>query len=201
MINLLPDGVKHNITFARRNTKMRRWIGAFVVSILGIALITAFGLFYIHQNINNYTSQINETQQKLDAQHLSTVQKQVQSISDSLKLVVQVLSREVLFSKLISQVATSIPKNAVLTDLDISKTEGGIDLTAAAKDYNTATQFQVNLADPANKIFDKADIVNISCGKAGAGNTIAIRYPCTIIIRAQFAKTNPFLFINIGSKK
>ena len=201
MINLLPDDVKQNIMYARRNTKLRLWIISFALSIVGVGVITVFGLFYIHQNINSYSSQINKTQQELSDQHLDSTQKQVQGISDSLKLVVQVLSREVLFSKLIKQVAVAIPPNAILTDLEISKTQGGIDLSAAATDYNTATQVQVNLQDPTNKIFDKADIININCGKVSGGNAVSNRYPCTITIRAQFAKSNQFLFINSGVVK
>lgn len=201
MINLLPDYVQKNIGFARHNAKLRNWIIVFLLSIAGVGVITLFGLFYINQNINNYQSQISRTQEELNSQHIDKVQKQVQSISDSLKLVVQVLSKEVLFSKLIKQIATAIPRNAILTNLDISKIQGGIDISAAATDYDTATQVQVNLEDPANKIFDKADIINISCGKGNGGTAISGRYPCTVTIRAQFAKTNPFLFINDGKKK
>lgn len=198
MINLLPDHIKENVAYARRNTKLRRWMGAFIVSIIGIAVITILGLFYIRQNINSLSSQIERTQQELNKQQQDKVQKQVTDISNSLKLVVQVLSREVLFSKLISQIAVAIPSNAVLTDLDISKTQGGIDLSAAAVDYSTATQVQVNLQDPGNKIFDKADIQNISCNKSSSN--VSKRYPCAVTIRAQFAKTNPFQFISSGSK-
>ena len=196
MINLLPEEVKQNIIYARRNTKLRRWIIVFIFSIIGVGVITVFGLFYIHQNIASYTTQNDKTRQELTAEHLEDTQKQVQNISNNLKLVVQVLSREVLFSSLIKQIAVAIPPNAVLTNLDISKTQGGLDLTASAIDYNTASQVQVNLQDPNNKIFDKADLVNISCGK-----TSGSRYPCIVTVRAQFAQSNPFLFINGGSSK
>ena len=91
----------------------------------------------------------------------------------------------------------AIPAKASLTGISISKLSGGIDLTAAASDYNTATQVQVNLQDPANKIFDKADIINIVCSSTSTDP----QYPCTITIRAQFSKNNPFLFIASGVKK
>ncbi len=200
MINLIPNDLRQNTIYARRNTRMRHWIGIFLVSILGVVIITVLGLFNIRRSIHTYSSQISQTQQELSSQHLEATQKEVQDISNSLKLVVQVLSREVLFSNLIKQVAKAIPNNAVLTDLDISKVQGGIDLSAAAKDYGTATQVLVNLQDPANKIFDKADLVNVSCTKTTDANAISSHYPCTIKIRAQFAKTNPFLFINEKAK-
>jgi len=134
---------------------------------------------------------------------VARIQKRVEDISGSLKLVVQVLSREILFSTLIRQIGSAIPAKASLTGLSISKVTGGIDLTAIASDYDTATQVQVNLKDPANKIFDKADIVNVTCTGAAASDPA---YPCTVTIRAQFASNNPFLFIkttgpaNTGTK-
>lgn len=192
MINLLPPNVKQDLVYGRRNTLMLRWSFTCLLAIVGVMLIVLFGQFYMNQSIHDYTLQKQKTGDELVAQDLKQTQKQVQDISSSLKLVVQVLSREVLFSKLIQQIGVAIPTNSRLTDLKISQTQGGIDLTAVASDYGTATQVQVNLQDPDNKIFDKADIVGINCLATGATNA---RYPCSISIRAQFAKSNPFLFI------
>jgi len=198
MINLLPPDVKQNIIYGRRNTLLRRWVVILIMSIAGVWIIVMAGLFYMQQSIHTYSIQRSKSQAELKAQHLEETQKQVQNISSSLKLAVQVLSREVLFSKLIKQIGTVIPKNASLTNLDITQTQGGIDLTAIAADENAATQVQINLQDPDNKIFDKADILSITCSDMNLTNP---RYPCTVLIRAQFAKTNPFLFINPARPK
>lgn len=196
MINLIPNDVKKNLTYGRRNLKLRQWSGLFLLGILGIVIIVASGLFYMQKSINDLSSQNSKTQQELADEQLDSTQKQVQNISSSLKLVVQVLSREVLFSDLLKQIGGAIPPNANLTSLEIDKTQGAIDITAIATNYNAATQVQINLQDPANKIFDKADIINITCSKTAPDP----HYPCTINIRAQFAKSNPFLFINSGAK-
>ena len=194
MINLIPTGLKDSVGYARRNTRLFNWVLALVGFMGGILIIVALGLFYMDRSINNLSTRLDRTKSELKAQNLEDTQTKVDEISGSLKLVVQVLSREVLFSELIKQIGSVIPTNAALTDLEISKVEGAIDLSAVAADYNTATQVQVNLADPGNKIFDQADIVNISCNETAADP----RYPCTINIRARFAKKNPFLFINKG---
>jgi len=122
---------------------------------------------------------------------MPAVQKQVTDISNNLKLAVQVLSQEILFSKLLKQLASVTPRNATLTNLSISDTQKGVDITAQTANYDAATQLQINLADPKNQIFAKADIITINCG-----STVGIRYPCTVNIRALFAANNPFLFIN-----
>lgn len=193
MINLLPPDVKQNITYGRRNVHLRRWCFVMILVIAGVVAIIVFGQLYINQAIKTYASQADTTRAQLAAQKLDETQKRVSDISGSLQLVVQVLSKEVLFSKLIKQTGAAIPSGAALTNLSISKLQGGIDLQFAAANYQTATQVQVNLQDPANKIFDKADILNITCN----GNATDPKYPCTVNIRALFNKdNNPFLFIN-----
>lgn len=194
MINLLPPELKESYRYAHRNVYLVRWLVICLVCLVGLAGISTFGLIYVHQATQDYARQAATKEAFLKTEKLTTTQGQVKNMSSSLKLAVQVLSKEVLFSKLLSQLATITPSNAVLTDLNISKTDGAIDISALTTDYAAATQLQVNLADPANKLFGSADIVNITCNQSGASG----RYPCTVTIRALFAANNSFLFVNDG---
>ncbi len=197
MINLLPPEVKQNITYARRNTSLRSWLFALLAATVCLCAVIGFGQLYLQHSIDNYAAQLATGQQQLKEQHLEETQQEIETVSGNLKLVVQVLSRAILFSKLLSQVGSTIPSGSVLTNLSISnKVQGGIDLSFSSTDYQTGTQVQLNLADPDNKIFEKADLINIQCEKAPATPT---KYPCTIQIRALFAKNNSFTFINNSS--
>lgn len=198
MINLLPPNVKENIVYARRNTQLRKWFIALLISIVGIIGLIGAGHTYLQQSINSNTRLVQKGNENLQSQKLEDTQKKVQDLTDNLKLVVQVLQREVLFSKLLSQVGAALPGGSVLTNLNINKVQGGIDLQAGTKDYQTATQVQVNLQDPRNKIFDKADIVNIQCSNVStpSADPIKNQYPCTVQLRALFAKNNSFSFID-----
>ncbi len=193
MINLLPPETKQELGYARRNSRLLRWGAIIFCCILGAWLIIFGGLFYTQNSIKSYTKQSVAAKDQLQSQKLEETQAKVQDISNHLKLVVQVLSKEILFSKLLQQIGSAIPPKSILTDLKITKLEGGIDLTAIASDEFTATQVQVNLQDPSNKIFDKVDIVNITCASTSTSDP---RYPCTVTLRARFNKNNPFLFIN-----
>ncbi len=199
MINLLPPGTKQDFLYARRNTKLLRWCVTIMFVIGGIIVLIGFGYLYLNKSMNAYASQLDDTTQQLKLQKVDETQKRVQDISNSLKLVVQVLSREILFSKLIQQIGAAMPENTVLTNLQINKLQGGLDLSAQAKDYKTASQIQVNLQDPATKIFSKADIINITCNNDGTG-TLNSKYPCQVQIKALFNSNNTFLFINKGTK-
>lgn len=197
MINLLPPAVKESYTYGARNTTLLHWIFAFILGLVGLGIITTYGLVTMQNSSNSYAKQVASAQKQLKEQNLEATEKQVKELSSDFKLVVQVLSQEVLFSKLLKQIATVIPSNAILKGLTINQTSGGIDITAAAKNYENATQLQLNLQDPANKIFTKADIVSINCSTTSS-NTL---YPCTVQIRALFSNTNPYLFINSRGAK
>ncbi len=192
MINLLPLDVKNDYQFARRNVTLRKWIIGISASIVGVAIIVASGMFYLNQSIQAYSRQKAETTQQLKTEKLEETQKKLQDISSNLKLVTQVLGQEVLFSKIMQQIGSVMPADAVLTDLNIGVTSGGIDVKAATTNQAVATQVQVNLQDPKNKIFDKVDIINITCSSTAYGG----KYPCAVQLRASFNKCNQFLFVS-----
>jgi hypothetical protein len=196
MINLLPPQTREQITYARRNKQLIRWCTFVLLAIVGLFLLTTSGYVYINQSSDAQSKQVDSTREQLRIQKLEETQTKVSEISGNLKLAVQVLQRQIIFSGLIQQIASAIPSGAALTDLRISKLQGGIDLEFDANDYQTATQVQVNLQDQANKIFDKADIVSINCsgGSADSG------YPCNVTIRALFAKNNPYVLVAGGSQ-
>lgn len=190
MINLLPPDTKQEITFARRNSVLRNWLLAIVVGFAGILLVIGGGLFFIVHSTDKWEKQVTAADAQLKQQKLQETQTRVKEMSESIKLASDVLSSQVLFSKLLSQVTTVLPSRALLQSLTIQSVSGGIDLTVGAKDYQSATQAQINLADPNNKVFEKADIVNINCQTEDPDN----EYPCTATIRALFAKDNTFQY-------
>jgi hypothetical protein len=196
MINLLPPEIKTGYSYGRKNVILRKWVAMCLVALVGLVFIGTYGLLAIRQSSREYDKKISSATQQLKRDQYEATQKQVKDLSGSFQLVVKVLSQEVLFSKLLQQMGTTIPPNASLTGLSIQQVKGGIDITATAIDYTTASQVQVNLSDPGNKIFSKADIVGISCGGTSTG-----AYPCTVSIRALFADNNPFLFINSKGTK
>lgn len=199
MINLLPPEVKESMLYARRNTRLRHWIAAVMFGVFGILVIVGVGQLYLQQSIHAYNQQVAAGELELKAQKLDETQAKVQQLSGDLKLVVSVLQKEILFSKLLAQIGAALPTGSVLTNLSINKVQGGLDLQAATTNSQTATQLQLNLQDPKNKIFEKADLISIQCtsnAKATSGDPLKSQYPCTAQLRALFAKNNSFTFIS-----
>jgi Tfp pilus assembly protein PilN len=198
MINLLPNEVKKNYAYARKNVSLRRWAIMFVFAFVGLMAIATYGLLDIQQSVSRYNKTVVTSEAMLQKENYTETQNKIKDTSGSFQLAVKVLEQEILFSKLIKQIGSSIPSNANLTGLNINQSQGAIDISAIATDYNTATQIQVNLDDPANKIFSKADIISITCNKDSASDP---KYPCSVNVRALFSKDNPFLFINSKAKR
>ena len=195
MINLLPPETKRAYHYALINQKLLKWVTALVIGVLGLGAIGTYGWISVHRAVSTSSRQVVSLQQNLAANHLAASEANIQAIANDFTLVVKVLSQEVLFSKLLSHMAAAMPQGANLTRLNITTTAGGsgLDITAEASNYTTATQVQVNLSDPSNGIFSKSDLVNIDCSP---NSTPDKNYPCSVSLRAQFAKNNQFLFIN-----
>lgn len=194
MINLLPHDARENFMYGRRNTLLVRWLVALLIGIAGIALVVLAGLFYIDSTTKQMSQQVDQAQQELKAQKVEETQKRTEEMSSNFKLVTQVLSRQVLFSEVLKQVGAVMPDGTALANLNVGTLEGGIDLQVLAKDYVSATQAQVNLQDPSNKLFSQVDIINITCEEEVGEESI---YPCSGRFRALFNKdNNPFLMLS-----
>ncbi len=194
MINLLPPEQKTALLYARRNTLLARWLAGLLGTFVLITVTVLFGSVYLKTESKRYAHISEGTRQELKDQNLEETQAKVQNLSGKLKLISQVLSQQIIFSGLIKQIGAVMPEHAVLSNVDISKVAGGIDLTANTSDYTTATQVQVNLTDPSNKLFDKADIVSVNC------NGSIPNYPCTVVLRALFLKNNPYMLTSPTTK-
>lgn len=198
MINLLPPETRESYRYARRNTALRSWVIVSLVALVGLGALGTFGLLSMKQESLAYAKRISVEQEQLEANQLAQTEKQVKEISGSLKLATQVLGEQVLFSQLITQIGAAMPPGAILTGLNINEVDGGLDLSAKAKNYDGATQVQVNLSNSSSKIFNKVDINSISCA-APAGESAT--HPCTVTLRALFNPENQFLFINQVKKR
>ncbi|MDB5182555.1 MAG: hypothetical protein JWO47_339 [Candidatus Saccharibacteria bacterium] len=189
-LNLMPPEAKSSIAYARRNTRLVHWTIGCLVIIVAMAATVVVGGFYIDNSKQNLASSISATQDTIKSQKLDKIQAEAQNLSGGVKLIVQVLSKEIQFSKLLQQLGGLMPTGATLGSVQLSnKINGALDLTANAVDYESATQVQVNLQDPKNNLFDKVDTISVTCNDANAAastSSVDSRYKCQIIIRALF---------------
>lgn len=183
MINLLPPAYRQTLHRHHQQRLVRAWLIVIWLSTAALAIILMGSWVYINKQSDNLRQSIASTNQELAAQNITKVQKDAKTLTTNIKIINQVLGREIRFSDLIQDIGKVMPDGTVLNSLTLAQATGAIDLSASAKNYAAAAQIAINLSDPDNKIFNKVDINSISC--TATKNT----YPCTANFRALFSKS------------
>jgi len=191
MINLLPPDFQKSVNYARRNSILLQACLAVLAVMAGVLMLLGFGHFYIATTTVRYEKDISTLQTSLQEQNVDQIKGEIQDLSGSVNLVLKVLSKEILFSKLLQQAGSVMPKGSSLSSIEISDDQKGIDISAGVDNYQVGTQVQINLSDPNNKLFDKVDLVSVQCNTQSSGT-----YPCSARLRALFSDNSPYLFIN-----
>jgi len=188
MINLLPTELKSHYHFAHLNVSLRRWIVGALLGLVGLACLGVFGVLLLNHSINDYQTILDQSNRQLQSADAKSINQQTVDMADNLKLMTQVLSKEVVFSDLLKRLGAVTPRGVTLTGLSISQDDSAINLTAESDTYDAGAQLFTNLNNADNQIFSKADLVSISCP--------ADKAKCDVSVRALVAQDSPFLFIN-----
>lgn len=197
MINLLPPASKQDIKYARRNNVLYKWILAVGAAILGIIIITISGIIYLQIITSSVNKSTAVTDKIIQDQKLTEPQKELQTLSDNFKTVVKLLSSQVLFSKLLPKIATILPPNTSLGAISLTdQTSTGVDIVIKADSREDANQAFANINNPKNGLFDKADLVSITCSDSDESSSTANEQKCTANIRATFSPSSKIIFLN-----
>jgi Tfp pilus assembly protein PilN len=199
MINLLPPEYKQTLFYSKRNRTMSRWVIALLLALVFSLMIVGAGWLYLDQSVKREVKDVEQTKAALEDQEIDETTAKVAEISNNTKLVLDVLSREILFSKLIKQLGSVLPPGTALKSITLEGLEGGLTIQAYATSFDSASQIQVNLSDPENKIFKQADIETITCPKQSEGAEQQSTFPCTVRLKALFSDNTEYVYI--GNEK
>ncbi len=191
MIDLLPNSIKQDRNYGRRNNVLLRWNISCLLAILGILTIGATGYFFINNATKSAAASKAQTEESIADAKLSEVEAEYKTFSSNLKTVVQILSDQVLFSELLQQIGGVTPTGATLNSISLSDTDNALDLDFTTTAASIAPTIQVNLEDPTNELFDKADIIQVTCQTGTDGKD-----SCNVQLRALFKEDAKFLFLN-----
>ena len=192
MINLLPGDYKLSLHDGRLNIRLSRWLIFGLVIIAGMLIILGVGWLYMDQQIKNLNQSISTTQTQLKEQNLEEVREQADEISNNIKVINQVLSQEIRFSKLFQEIGSLMPSGTALSSVAVPGKPNAIDLHAVTLTPDAVAQIAVNLSDPKYKLFTKVDIVVITCSEENPG------YKCTATLTALFDPQTFKRFLNVA---
>jgi hypothetical protein len=198
MINLMPDYLRQEIAFARRNYALLQWLMAVTIVIIAVGAMTIFGQYYIGRNTKSLEAAAEVTKERIDAQNLQTTQTDIQSLSNNFTTVTRLLKQQLLFSRMFVKIGSIVPGGAILRGITLSTTTStAIDLNVVAINRDVATQAFVNISDPANGLFDKADLLSVSCSTVGIDSSdLTAKYPCSAMIKVVIKTDSSFYFLN-----
>ena len=195
MINLLPDDIKKEIIYGRRNRILRHWVLLVCLVVIAVAAMTVVGELLINRNINATETTAKLTQTQISNQNLAATQSEIQSLSNNFKTVTQILSKQLLFSKLFIKIGSIIPDGVILSEILITNTSSSLDLNIAATNHQTANQAFININDPSNGLFAKADLISIDCAQSTPSSSTN-KYPCTGEIAVTMKANSSFYYLN-----
>ena len=121
MINLLPQEYSSALRSDRLTATLYRWMVSTVAAIAGLVLIVGMGWLYLNQQTVNLNRSIASQKQQLQNQNLTEVQKNADQLSGNIKIINQVLNKEIRFSDLIQAIGQVMPNGSVLSSLTLNE--------------------------------------------------------------------------------
>lgn len=192
MINLLPPDHKRALVYARRNIHLRKGVIGLGVGLLLLVVVTAGNYLILRQETNSYLNSTSALEQELESNNETATLSRMREISGTLNTVLGVLSQQILFADLFERLGSIMPGGVVLQGISLEGTAtGGISLQVGAANQFAASQALANIQDPANQIFERADLESITCDY----NTDRAPYFCDGTIQATFFKDSQFSFL------
>ncbi len=195
MINLLPVETKRQIGAARANTVLMRYLVFIGISSLLMVAIFGGGL-YITLNEKKLAAKDLDTLKQSNSQY-SPIQKQAEEFSANLGTAKSILSNEIIFSELTTNIAKALPVGTVLTNLTILTDNVGQPITLNARTKDEEGALRLKNALETSPVFEKVSISSITSpiqeneGSNAAVDTISRDYPYTVTINATLSKENP----------
>lgn len=184
MINLLSPDDKKLLRAARTNTILLRYYLLAVLVIAGASVVLAGGFYIADQNKNNF--QVELSRAESDTADYAKVKQQSEEFANNLKVAKQILATEVVYSKMITDIANTIPAGTILTSLTLTPEtiSKKMELSFKTKSYDQGIALKSTLED--SDLFSDVSITSItSKGEEGSG-----AYPTDVNISAKFHPRN-----------
>ena len=185
MINLLGPEDKKQLRAARSNVVLLRYYFLAFLLIAGSGAILGFG-FYIAEMQKN-SAQASLVQAEDDTQDYEKVKRQSEEFSKNLSVAKQILAAEVVYSKMITDIASTIPPGTILTSLSLTPEtiNKKMELSFKTKNYNEGIQLKTTLEN--SDLFSDVSITSITSKDESTGDST---YPTNVNISAMLHPRN-----------
>lgn len=182
MINLLPYEYKDEIRAARTNVILVRYI-----AILVLAAIVLGGLVfgaYLALNGTKASAELKAAENTARLSQFQQTKVRADSFRADLATAKTILDNNVSFSKLIYEIADTVPRGVVLDDLTLDPNTFGssVSVNASAKTFNDASKLRdAFIAN--NQVFSNVQIQTIRSSETNAaGDAYPVKIVMSVVI-------------------
>lgn len=188
MINLLSPSSQQQHRAARLNLRLRSYLVAFSFVFVSVAAIFGGGLYLTLRERNIAEAQYEERENSV-ANYKNT-RDQADEFTANLKTAKAILSHEVRYSDMITQIARELPSDAVLTTLTLDKETLSKPVTFSARVKTKDGAINLKSTLEKSTLFENVNINNIIEEKVESSETNPIRrqYPVSVTISITFTK-------------
>ncbi len=184
MINLIGPSRKKQFLAARRNSIWIRYVFILAGTSLAISLILGGTAFYFYGQKVEQDSKLETNQQKLEADKYRTAEKEVTAFRKNLKTASTVLDAETYYSVILTEIASTMPKNTIIGTIELSSStfQGQLSLDFQAKTVEDAIALKTEF-EKKHPLSDKVRFSQIDKG----GDTSS-PYPVKITMLMELKK-------------
>lgn len=143
MINLLPDDMKAQLSAARVNVVLTRYIIVIILAFLFLVLIQA-GAYYLLDQSRQSAEQLIEAN-NIKADVFGETKAELENLNSSLAATKPILDQEIFYSKVLPRIAQMMPAGTVVQE--ISLTADAFNNPITVQVYAKTTENAVSLRD------------------------------------------------------
>lgn len=178
MINLLPPKRLMNMRLAKSNTILSRYIKLLLISMIILGGIVAGAYYFLDIQQQRAAEAQRLDQKRIDA--LLPYHEQAQQLSTTVSTIANVMSSDVAFSNMLTQIGNLMPSGAALTGIQLSAEDLSAPLVVSA--HVDTEQRAVVLLNNLNQsdLFERAQIRTIQLIDSENESTKSYNYIVTL---------------------
>jgi Tfp pilus assembly protein PilN len=159
MINLLPEEMKEDFHYGRRNSQIIRWLMTVIFGILMLLVVAAIGRLTIQTARNQTLAQKQVVEDQLKTADFDTINGEYSDFSTGLSNVKKLYQQQVLYSRLIRKLGTLLPPGAKITNISISDKDRAVSLNFDNDSEGMGPTIQLNLTDQSKQVANKTTLL------------------------------------------
>lgn len=178
MINLLPPADKRQIQAGRSNALLLRYN---ILIIAAVAfLMAAIGVVYVYLGNTKLSAEqvIKDNQAKVA--DFADTEKKANEFKSNLTVAKQILSKEVVYTKVILEISALLPKGVVLDSLNLDAKTFGTPVTLNAHAKTVDDAIALKTAFQNSPLFSNVNFQSISTEESGEAYPIRVNLNVTI---------------------